>query len=63
MKYIKENHKEYYNDYVTIYLKNNKEYWNKLANEINNYCEDNNINYINYFYHEELVRKKKEAKK
>ena len=41
-----------------IYIKGNKQYWYDLAEKIKNYCESNNINYINYFYHEELVKNK-----
>lgn len=63
MNYIKEKYPKYYNDYVVIYTKNNKEYWHNLANEINAYCKSNYINYINYFYHEELVRNKKELQR
>ena len=44
-------------------LKNDKKYWDNLANEINDYCDKNGINYINYFYHEELVKNKKEMQK
>ena len=63
MNYIKNKYPKYYNSYVNIYIKNNKEYWIGLANEINDYCQKNNINYINYFYHEELVKNKKESQK
>ena len=63
MNYIKNKYPKYYDSYVDIYIKNNKEYWISLANEINDYCQKNNINYINYFYHEELVKKKKETQK
>lgn len=58
MNYIKNKYPKYYNSYVDIYIKNNKEYWSGLASEINEYCQKNNINYINYFYHEELVKNK-----
>lgn len=61
MTYIKEKYPRHYNDYVDIYMKNNKVYWHNLAKEINDYCEKNNIKYINYFYHEELVKNKKEV--
>lgn len=47
-------------NYKYKFVKNNK-YWKDLADEINNYCNLNNINYINYFYHKELVEKKKEG--
>lgn len=63
MNYIKNKYPKYYDSYVDIYIKNNKEYWKKLANEINDYCQKNNINYINYFYHEELVKNKKKIQK
>ena len=63
MNYIKNNYPKYYDSYVEIYIKNNKEYWASLANEINNYCQKNNINYINYFYHDELVKNKKATQK
>lgn len=60
LNYIKENYPEYYDNYVDIYKKANKEYWHKLAREIQEYCNESNIKYINYFYHEELVNAKKE---
>ena len=63
MNYIKEKYPKYYDIYVAIYLKNDKKYWHDLANEINDYCDKNDINYINYFYHEELVKNKKKRKK
>lgn len=63
LNYIKEKYSKYYDDYVAIYIKNKKEYWNNLLKEINDYCELNKINYINYFYHEEVVKNKKEIQK
>ncbi len=62
MNYIKERYPQYYEKYVEIYNKNNKQYWINLAQEINNYCDKNKLNYKNYFYHEELVKAKKENK-
>lgn len=59
MNYIKDKYPTYYDDYIDIYIHNNKNYWYNLASEINEYCEKNNINFINYFYHEELIKKKK----
>ena len=61
LNYIKTNYKEYYNSYCDIYLKNNMNYWEELAKKINSYCDKNNIKYINYFYHDKLVAKKKES--
>lgn len=60
LDYIKEKYNNLYDKYVDIYVKNNKDYWAGLANEIKEYCTKNNIKYINYFYHDELVKAKKE---
>lgn len=63
LEYIKENYYELYPKYIEIYEKKDNNYWETLADEINSYCEANNIKYINYFYHKELVEKKKESVK
>ena len=60
LEYIKTNYSKLYDSYVEIYVKNKDEYWRNLAIEIEKYCDENNIKYINYFYHKELVEKKKE---
>ena len=59
LDYIRTNYSDLYSDYIDIYLKKNNKYWKDLAEEINNYCNQNNIKYTNYFYHKELVEKKK----
>lgn len=61
LDYIKEKYNELYLDYCDIYINKNDDYWKELALKINNYCEENNINYTNYFYHKKLVEKKKEG--
>lgn len=61
LDYIRTNYSDLYSDYIDIYLKKNNKYWKDLAEEINNNCNLNNINYTNYFYHKELVEKKKEG--
>lgn len=43
--------------YNEIYNKSKKDYWKKLALEINDYCRKNNIKFVNYFYHEEIKKK------
>jgi DNA repair photolyase len=63
LDYIKENYNELYIKYLNIYNNKNYDYWKILSEEINQYCQKNNIKYINYFYHKELVDKKKEGKK
>ena len=61
LDYIKINYSNLYSDYNDIYLNKNNKYWEELAEEINNYCNQNTLNYTNYFYHKELVKKKKEG--
>ncbi len=63
LNYIKEKYPNYYNEYLKIYIKKDKEYWITLATKINHYCQKNNIKYINFFYHEQLVKEKKEKQK
>ncbi len=59
LTYIKNKYSKYYSDYLNIYLNNDLTYWENLGNEINDYCEKNNIRYKNYFYHSKLVQEKK----
>ena len=60
MDYIAEKYPNYYDRYIEIYIKKKNEYWKNLAKEIDEYCKNNNIHYVNYFYHDELVKRKKE---
>jgi len=62
LDYIKNNYTSIYSDYIDIYEKHNNSYWQNLAKEIKNYCDNNKIKYINYFYHKKLVEKKKSEK-
>ena len=57
--YIQEKYPKLINEYNDIYIKGNKKYWNELSKDIKNYCEINNVKFINYFYHEKLVENKK----
>ena len=63
LDYIKYKYNELYSYYCDKYLNKNDNYWKKLALEINNYCSKNKVKYTNYFYHKELVEKKKEGLK
>ncbi len=56
--YIQDMYPEFINEYNDIYIKGNKQYWKDLSKQIKEYCEDNKVKYINYFYHEELVKNK-----
>lgn len=59
LKYIAYNHPKLINDYNNIYVNGNKGYWINLSYEIDEYCNKNNLKYINYFYHEKLTEAKK----
>ena len=59
LNYIKENYSNIYPKYLEIYNNKDNSYWESLDKEINKYCDENNIKYINYFYHKELVNEKK----
>lgn len=61
LSYIQEKYPKLINEYNDIYIKGNRKYWNDLSKEIKEYCEINNVKYINYFYHEELVENKKNS--
>lgn len=56
--YIQDKYPEFINEYNDIYIKGNKQYWKDLSKQIKEYCKDNKVKYINYFYHEELVKNK-----
>lgn len=60
LDYVEENYPDYYEEYLKIYNKKDNSYWQKLAEEINAYCESKNLDYVNFFYHSELVKNKKE---
>ena len=59
-KYIENKYPNLLDKYDDIYNKKNQNYWINLSKAIDEYCKTNNIKYINYFYHEELVKNKKE---
>jgi len=58
LTYISKKYPQYDDTYEKIYLQGDKSYWINLAAEINEYCGSNDIKFINYFYHEELVKAK-----
>lgn len=59
LNYVQEKYPEYYPLYINIYLKNDLSYWQQLSDQIAFYCEEQGVNYINYFYHDTLVQEKK----
>ena len=46
LKYINDNHKEYYLEYAKIYLLNDDSYFKKIKKEIEDYCIKNKIKYF-----------------
>ena len=63
LDYVFEKYPEYASAYQAIYVKGQKDYWEALALEIEDYCREKGIKYINYFYHEQLVKEKIEKNK
>jgi len=57
LNYIKSNYPDYYSEYIDIYDNKNKSYWQSLSLEIQKYCDNNKIKYVNYFYHDEIKKK------
>lgn len=60
--YIKSKYPQYADLYQQIYLHRKRGYWDKLAMEIEQYCNKHSIKHTNFFYHEELVEQKKSKK-
>jgi len=58
LAYIGANYPNLYSAYEKIYMQGEKKYWVDLSIDMENYCNKNHIKYINYFYHEELVKEK-----
>lgn len=56
LSYINEKYPQYAELYHTIYRKGHMEYWNELGMQIEGYCREQDVKYINYFYHEKLVK-------
>lgn len=63
LSYIQEKYPNLVEQYEKIYVKGNKEYWQELSRDIQEYCEKNNVKYTNFFYHEKLVEEKKNRNK
>ena len=62
LNYIKEKYSDLFYKYIDIYENKNNNYWIDLSKKIEEYCVNNNIKYTNFFYHKELVDRKKGIK-
>ena len=60
LAYIKDKRPDLVPLYNEIYVKNKKDYWQKMSAEIRDFCAQEGVNFKNYFYHEELVKKNRE---
>lgn len=58
--YIEAKYPELLDKYRRIYIQKDITFWEELAGEIDGYCSEMGLRWINYFYHEKLVREKKE---
>lgn len=56
LNYIKAHYPQFLPEYEKIYIHKDYTYWNELTHDLDNYCRKLNIKYINYFYHEKLVK-------
>lgn len=63
MDYINEKYPECKTGYQSIYTNKQNEYWEGLGAEIEKFCKEKDIKYINYFYHDKLVKEKIERSK
>jgi DNA repair photolyase len=63
LKYISEKYPQYVELYRQIYVDGNRNYWDELAKDIEEYCAKYSIVHTNFFYHEQLVMQKKVNKK
>ena len=61
LEYIAEKYPQYSEEYKCIYIQGDMDYWRQLSEEIDIYCINNHIAYINYFYHSLLVADKKKS--
>lgn len=63
LAYIDSHYPELMDKYEQIFIRKDFTYWRELSWELEQYCTEMNVNYVNYFYHEELVREKRMNKK
>lgn len=61
LAYIDSHYPELVDKYKQIYMKKDVTYWRELSCELEQYCTELNVNYVNYFYHEKLVREKQKT--
>jgi len=58
LSYIATHYPDLKEKYEAIYLEKDNAYWDTLADLLNTYCDKLGLDYVNYFYHEKLVKEK-----
>ena len=56
LEYVEQNYPQYFAEYEKIYKLKDMNYWADLSRKIDDYCNKYRIKYVNYFYHDELVK-------
>lgn len=62
LKYVQEKYPKVYSIFERIYIKGDKQEMINMDNEIKEYCNKNNINYSDYFHHEDVISKRENKK-
>lgn len=60
LDYVGEHYPDLAKEYERIYIQKDNTYWRELVVEMEEYCKQAGVEYTNYFYHEKLVREKRE---
>lgn len=60
LAYIRACYPQFIQEYEKIYIQKDVTYWNELAQDLDSYCRKLDLKYVNFFYHEKLVKEKKE---
>lgn len=59
LAYIQNNYPQFLQQYKRIYIQKDNSYWEELACDLDSYCRERDIKYVNHFYHEKLVQEKR----
>lgn len=57
LDYIKDNYPQYCDLYDEIYIQKNNSYWEELSLEIDAFCKEEEVSFVNFFYHEKIRKK------
>lgn len=61
LDYISGNYPDLMQEYRKIYIHKDMTYWKRLAEDLENYCKKLDVKYVNYFYHDKLVKEKRNS--